>query len=926
LYISRIAGLIKRKFFVFSFFLPSFFCFADFREITTAEYFIGTDPGEGNGTSLSPHDGSFSHSLETILDTNLSVNSLSLGTHILNIRYKDDNGTWGEILKHPFTVFDPAPDLNRSNSSGNYNLQGIHNLAAAEYFIGTDPGEGNGTSLSPHDGSFSHSVESIVETQISVHGLSLGIHQIGIRYKDDNGTWGEVLKNLFKIEAFTGNYHPTNLILNGNSIFENQPAGSTVGTFSATDPDGNGSLTYSLIDSNSSSLSNHRFLLEANGTLKTESLFDYESNNSYSIRVQAKDEENATTEGNFTILITNIIEDLDGDGSEDHFDHDDDNDGFSDAEEIAFGSDPRDDNSIANSHPRDLNTTSLLAFYENFPIGTFVGQFSAVDPDPHAILTFSLTSGFRDNDLFRMESNGTLRTASFFDFETNNSVPHSFLIEASVRDQYGYKADGNFTISLLNINEPPFDLNASAPIQVLENQPAGLKVAQFSAQDPDTPTTLTYNLVGRANHNQFFSIDHNGTIRTVVPLDYEANASLTIRIKVRDQHNAWVKQDFTVQVVNEVEDFDGDGIEDAYDPDNDNDGFSNAEEIAYGSNPWDAKSIANASPTDLTLSNPTILGNQPAGTIVGQLIGSDPDANSTLDYSRVLGPGDQHNSYFMIDQNQSLRTTKSFDYESDDHNLSVRIRVRDEHNASLVKVFTIALLDMNDTVVPPTTDHNQTQPTGDGNETISPDHNQSIAPIVQTGNFSTDGNGTYRFEGKILSGEYANILEAGILIKPADSNDSQLLHTDLNGTGGIIRVSTKSLNGGKTYFYRAYALTTEGESLGTIRRIEVSYRNDTRYWWSSITSARTDGWIIDSWMGDLLPYPNQWAYHRRLGWIFMSPDGNQGYWLWRQENGWLWTNSSTWPFLWSHQSTGWHYLLPVKNQALFYDYGNGSLK
>ena len=33
--------------------------------------------------------------------------------------------------------------------------------------------------------------------------------------------------------------------------------------------------------------------------------------------------------------------------------------------------------------------------------------------------------------------------------------------------------------------------------------------------------------------------------------------------------------------------------------------------------------------------------------------------------------------------------------------------MRDEHNASLVKVFTIALLDMNDTVVPPTTDHDK---------------------------------------------------------------------------------------------------------------------------------------------------------------------------------------------------------------------------
>jgi hypothetical protein len=41
------------------------------------------------------------------------------------------------------------------------------------------------------------------------------------------------------------------------------------------------------------------------------------------------------------------------------------------------------------------------------------------------------------------------------------------------------------------------------------------------------------------------------------------------------------RKTFTVQVVNVVEDFDGDGIEDAYDLDNDNDGFSNAEEIAY---------------------------------------------------------------------------------------------------------------------------------------------------------------------------------------------------------------------------------------------------------------------------------------------------------------------------------------------------------
>ena len=43
-----------------------------------------------------------------------------------------------------------------------------------------------------------------------------------------------------------------------------------------------------------------------------------------------------------SIQIINVIEDFDGDGTEDHFDTDDDNDGFSDAVEIAYGSDPMD--------------------------------------------------------------------------------------------------------------------------------------------------------------------------------------------------------------------------------------------------------------------------------------------------------------------------------------------------------------------------------------------------------------------------------------------------------------------------------------------------------------------------------------------------------------------------------------------------------
>ena len=52
---------------------------------------------------------------------------------------------------------------------------------------------------------------------------------------------------------------------------------------------------------------NDMFTLDTNGTLKTATTFDYESNaSSYTITVQAKDELNATTEGNFTVVLNNV--------------------------------------------------------------------------------------------------------------------------------------------------------------------------------------------------------------------------------------------------------------------------------------------------------------------------------------------------------------------------------------------------------------------------------------------------------------------------------------------------------------------------------------------------------------------------------------------------------------------------------------------
>ena len=67
-------------------------------------------------------------------------------------------------------------------------------------------------------------------------------------------------------------------------------------------------LEYSLVPSTGGN-DNHLFHLDQDGTLKTATTFDFESNAStYTIRVQAKDEFNATVEGNFTVMLTDLYE------------------------------------------------------------------------------------------------------------------------------------------------------------------------------------------------------------------------------------------------------------------------------------------------------------------------------------------------------------------------------------------------------------------------------------------------------------------------------------------------------------------------------------------------------------------------------------------------------------------------------------------
>lgn len=77
--------------------------------------------------------------------------------------------------------------------------QGLY-VAAAECFIGTDPGQGGGTPMSAVDTVFDEQTEE-VEAAINIASLSSGTHTVYVRGRDSNGNWSETASRVVTIQG-----------------------------------------------------------------------------------------------------------------------------------------------------------------------------------------------------------------------------------------------------------------------------------------------------------------------------------------------------------------------------------------------------------------------------------------------------------------------------------------------------------------------------------------------------------------------------------------------------------------------------------------------------------------------------------------------------------------------------------------------------
>ena len=131
-----------------------------------------------------------------------------------------------------------------------------------------------------------------------------------------------------------------------------------------------------------------------------------------------------------------------------------------------------------------------------------------------------------------------------------------------------------------------------------------------------------------------------------------------------------------------------------------------------------------------------------------------------------------------------LRSQKVLDYEEDEHNYSLTVRVRDEHNTTFEKSFVVYLRNqVEDMDGDGTEDAHDEDRDGDGytndqevKEGTNPDNQYSIVhkPILETNEGEIDENGSMLFSGRVVDNGQGEVSDFGFVISSGLSMDSKI--------------------------------------------------------------------------------------------------------------------------------------------------------
>ncbi|MCA9874187.1 MAG: multicopper oxidase domain-containing protein [Anaerolineales bacterium] len=175
--------------------------------ISMVEGFIdynSADDADGTGFPFTPADGLYNEPDENAYAfvPLTTIATLSEGVHTIAVHGKDASGNWGPVTTTDLIIDKTGPTLSGASAAPNptegaasvtLSATASETVVQAEWYMGTDPGVGNGTAMS--------AAGTNVTAVIDITALDPGSYTLYLRAKDAAGNWGAVSSATFVVSA-----------------------------------------------------------------------------------------------------------------------------------------------------------------------------------------------------------------------------------------------------------------------------------------------------------------------------------------------------------------------------------------------------------------------------------------------------------------------------------------------------------------------------------------------------------------------------------------------------------------------------------------------------------------------------------------------------------------------------------------------------
>ncbi|XP_052104048.1 protocadherin Fat 4-like isoform X4 [Mytilus californianus] len=335
----------------------------------------------------------------------------------------------------------------------------------------------------------------------------------------DSGTPPLTKDVTFIIEITDDNDSPTGLTLSAESIAENSPLGTAVGTLSAEDEDNGQTLSYLMCKGD--------FFSVTGNTVVVSGSVDYESTPSVTFQVRVSDDgfPVKSIAKNFTISVTN-----------------------------------------KNEKPEtvkmlETENVKKMEIPECTLINDVLGTLVAFDPDQSDKLTFTFME--TGSNIFKLSSTSPdckqstqapytteCSTDVLLDKIVNYEDPdhRTHRLVVMVKDHLGLQTHQEFVFNIVNCNEPPYDIELDGEVTTIPENSPNFEIGQLESLDDDEDDQHIYQVI---TFWEIFTVKE-GMLIAQFPVDYEKKQSYDVTIKSKDNGvpSQYFIKTFTFNVIN----------------------------------------------------------------------------------------------------------------------------------------------------------------------------------------------------------------------------------------------------------------------------------------------------------------------------------------------------------------------------------------